>query len=112
MKVQSFGYGHVLIDNNSIAFTSQSAVSSFMETMSILLNSAITDLSEILGLPKEIIMSDYIKEQDLNVIQAAMKDVLKRNGQWNEEFEKTITRHKIEAITNQLGHKEDNYDRK
>lgn len=112
MKSCDCDYGHVLVDNNSIIFTSPDAVGNFMETMSILLESAITDLSEILGLPKELIISDYVKENDLNIMQAAMKAVLKRNGQYNEEFEKTITRHKVEAITNQLGHKEDNYDRK
>lgn len=99
MKSCDCGYGHVLVDNNSIIFTSQNAASSFVETISILLESAITDLSEILGLPKELIISDYVKENDLNIMQASMKAVLKRNGQWNEEFEKTITRHKIHAIT-------------
>lgn len=99
MKVYDCGYGHALVDNNSIVFTSSDAVGSCLETMSILLESAITDLSEILGLPKELIISDYVKENDLNIIQASMKAVLKRNGQWNEEFEKTITRYKVEAIT-------------
>lgn len=99
MKAYDCGYGHALVDNNSIVFTSPDAVGNFMKTMSILLESAITDLSEILGLPREIIISDYVKEHDLNIIQAAMADVLKRNGQYNEEFEKTITRQKIEAIT-------------
>ena len=39
------------------------------------------------------------KENDLNIMQASFKAVLKRSGKWNEEVEKTITRHKIEAIT-------------
>lgn len=99
MKAYDCGYGHALVDNNSIIFTSSDAVGNCLETISIVLESAITDLSEILGLPKELIISDYVKENDLNIMQASMKAVLKRNGQWNEEFEKTITRHKIEAIT-------------
>lgn len=99
MKAYDCGYGHALVDNNSIVFTSPDAVGNFVETMSILLESAITDLSEILNLPKELIISDLVKENDLNIMQTAMKDVLKQNGQWNEEFEKTITRQKIEAIT-------------
>lgn len=99
MEVYNCGYGHALVDNNNIIFTSPDAVGNCLETISILLESAITDLSEILGLPKELIISDYVKENDLNIMQASMKAVLKRNGQWNEEFEKTITRQKIEAIT-------------
>lgn len=99
MKTYDCGYGHVLVDNNSIVFTSPDAVGNFVENMSVLLESAITDLSEILELPKELIISDYVKENDLNIMQASIKDVLKRNGQWNEEFEKTMTRHKVETIT-------------
>lgn len=99
MKAYNCGYGHALVDNNNIIFTSPDAVSNCLETMSILLESAITDLSEILGLPKELIISDYVKENDLNIMQASIKAVLKRSGKWNEEVEKTITRHKIEAIT-------------
>ena len=99
MKTYDCGYGHVLVDNNSIVFTSPDAASNFVRTISILLESAITDLSEILELPKELIISDYVEENDLNIMQVSMKAVLKRNGQWNEEFEKTITRHKVETIT-------------
>lgn len=99
MKAYDCGYGHTLVDDNNIIFTSPDAAGDFMKTISILLESAITDLSEILGLPKELIISDYVKENDLNMMQASFKAVLKRSGQWNEEFEKTITRHKIEAIT-------------
>ena len=99
MKAYNCGYGHALVDNNNIIFTSPDAAGNFMETISILLESAITDLSEILELPKELIISDYVKENDLDIIQASFKAVLKRSGKWNEEVEKTITRHKIEAIT-------------
>lgn len=99
MKAYGCGYGHALVDGNDIIFTSPDAVNNFMEALSKLFDSAISDLSEILELPKEQIISDYVEENDLNLIQASMKAILKRNDKWNEEVEKTITRRKIEAIT-------------
>lgn len=75
------GNNVIQMDNHQMVFLNPMAMGEAFELMVKILNHMTSDLSEITGIPKEIIAEDYKYLNDFS----ALREVCKKNGTWNSE---------------------------
>lgn len=94
--------GHILTDGDKIAFTSLEAAEGFMQRMLVLTTAMAEDISELIELPIDQVLTDYIQENDLSLMHAAFMSVLKKKGV-NPQI--TATREAIQSLEDKLSDK-------
>ena len=90
-SVRECGYGHKIIDDDKIIYTSQAAMAYDIETLTIVLGMAISWLSEILDIPTSEIYQDFYDLSGRNMMLESMNAVLRKQGRY----------HKLPTITEQ-----------
>lgn len=99
--LHGIGYGNVLIDEKDIVVTSVDASQGLTECLFNIVNKMSSDMSDILKLPQEAIMTDYVEELGCNLMSSAIDAVLekqyKKQGKVFKKL-KTLTRIKIDEL--------------
>ena len=90
-SVRECGCGHKIIDDDKIIYTSQAAMAYDIETLTIVLDMALSWLSEILDIPTSEIYQDFYDLSGRNMMLESMNAVLRKQGRY----------HKIPTITEQ-----------
>lgn len=74
------GYGHKIIDNGQIIYTSQAAMTYDIIGLCKQLSTATKMLSELLSIPKEEVENDIYKMAGCDIMEESFKAVLMKQG--------------------------------
>ena len=101
------GYGHKIIDNGQIIYTSQAAMTYDMMGLYRQLSTATEMLSELLSIPKEEVENDIYKIAGCDIMEESFKAVLIKSGKGHyviptlTETAFNYTKEKLEKIRNE-----------
>lgn len=74
------GYGHRIIDDDKVVYTSTDAIVADLDSLCKMLNTAAKMLSELIDVKQEYIIEDLYKMTGCNMWEEAIKAVLAKKG--------------------------------
>ena len=86
------------IGDNRIAFMNSYGLSEMVGLMDNIIQHMARDLESAIGIPKDVIIDNYIYINDFNPI----REVLKKQGKWNEDMDKSLVSIVIERKFNEM----------
>lgn len=102
--LNGIGYGNIFIDEDHVSFTSSQVFCNFETCLTNVLELMIEDLSKILNIPAQKIISDYLSESRCNIMEesfyAGLQKQYEKEGMTFQKSE-TSTRRAINHILNQ-----------
>lgn len=80
MQAVECGYGHRIIDGDTVMYTSQEAIIADLDSLCDMLNKSVEMLSELINVKPEYIMEDLYEMCGCNLWGEAIKAVLAKKG--------------------------------
>lgn len=93
-------YDQSIVDmgDNRVAFMNSYGLSEMIGLMDSIIQHMAKDLECATGIPKDVIIDNYIYINDFNPI----REVLKKQGKWNEDMDKSLVSIAIERKFNKM----------
>jgi hypothetical protein len=89
------GYGHKIVTDTEVLYTSHRAVEYDLETMMAMLSIALNMLSELLDMPVEDIAYDLYNLSGRNMMLEAFNSALKKNGTYRKQYSVTELQYEL-----------------
>ena len=93
-------YGRSIIDmgDNGVAFMNSYGLSEMIGLMDKIIQHMAEDLEYATGVPKDVMINNYIYINDFDPI----REVLKKQGKWNEDMDKSLVSIVMERKFNKM----------
>lgn len=93
-------YGQSIVDmgGNGVAFLNSYGLSEMIGLMDSIIQHMARDLEYATGIPKDIIIENYIYINDFDPI----REVVKKQGNWNEDMDKSLVSIVMERKFNEM----------
>lgn len=93
-----FGQSIVDMGDDGVAFLNRYGLSEIIGLMDSIIQHMAKDLEYVTGIPKDVIINDYIHINDFDPI----REVVKEQGNWNEDMDKSLVSIVMERKFNKM----------